>query len=149
MSTFFSELHPALVSFPVALVSVTLFFDIAGLLLKRDIFREVAKYNLYFATVVAILAYLSGHQASEYVNQTFTVPDKKVGEHFIVAKVFLFLIITTFLIRYVSEIATHAKKFFLGLYVFLLVVSFATLLYAGNLGGKLVFDYGAGVKASL
>ncbi len=147
MAELIATLHPPLVSFPFVLLFLILVSELSLLKWPSDILSKVIWLILGVTVVISICAYLSGHEASERVSQTFVVADEAVGEHFLWAKIFLYAAVVTFLLKSVAMVAKFHKSVWQALYLFVLMVSFVLVVYAGFLGGRLVFDHGAGVRA--
>lgn len=149
MFSFLAPLHPPLVAFPLVLIVITLFCELAFLVSAQIIFKQVAKGSLVAALVFAILAYITGHQASEVASRSFVVPDEVIGHHFLIAKISLIVLVPTVALKFISDSAKYSAALFLWLYRMFLIFTCALFIYTGWLGGQLVFKYGAGVFAPI
>lgn len=148
MAEIFAALHPPLVSFPFVLFFIIFVSELILLKWPLPGFPKIIWATLGFTVIVSIIAYLSGHEASERVSQTFVVPDEVVGKHFLWAKIFLYSAVVTFLLKSVSMVARFYRALWQSLYLVVLLWTLACVTYAGLLGGELVFDHGAGVRAA-
>lgn len=149
MSEFFASLHPPLVSFPFVLTLVVLFLDLFEYFKRDDRFARVSLWLLNINAILTFIAYQSGHQASQFASQTFVVLDHVIGIHFFWAKIFLFVIIGAVLFKWAAVFARFNKSIWQTISLVTLVVAAGLIVYVGKLGGNLVFDHGAGVRAVL
>ena len=136
-----NDLHPFLVHFPVALLTVALFFEAAGILLKRDDFARTAWWTQVVGTLGAYAAILSGLMAEKTLKVNGAL--KEVLE---MHKQLAFLIAAVFSVLALWRIGTRGalpvRNRVLYLAAFL---TGAVLLWIGAwYGGELVFRYGAG-----
>ncbi len=148
MSEFVALLHPPLTSFPFVLLWVVVALDVVGYFNKKDFYRLSVIFAVA-ALVAAFVAYQSGHQASQHASITFAVADEVIGEHFLWAKIGLFVLVTMAIFKLVGLFAKFNKEIFRAIAGILAVVSAVIFSFVGHLGGKLVFEYGAGVKAKV
>jgi uncharacterized membrane protein len=149
MSEFVASLHPPLVAFPFVLTWVVLSLDIYELVKRDETYSKLSLYLLNFTAVITFIAYQSGHQASQVASQTFVVSDKDIGVHFLWAKIFLFVMIGALVLKWVAFVARFNRRLWQFLAFVFLSSALALVIYVGQLGGELVFEHGAGVRASL
>lgn len=138
------NIHPLFVHFPIALISVTLFFEGLWWLTKKNQFRDFATYLSYLSTVSVVVAVITGYIASDSIGHEAPGHDF-VHEH---RDVMLWmsgvLLITVLLVIMIPSFrAGQWRRLFI---VPLLLVS-ALLVYGADKGGRLVFEFGVGVKA--
>ena len=145
----FAELHPPLVSFPFVLLFVALVLELCILVRKHIVSQYLIFSFLIVALVLALVSYFSGHEASKLVNQTFQIDDSLVGRHFLFAKLSLFALVPTVIFKYISIAAEFNRSVFKAVYILFLLASLSLVVFTGKLGGELVFDHGAGVRATL
>ena len=141
-------LHPPLTAFPLALLVTAAALEAMHLYKRKIIFNKIGKYTVIIASIFTGLAYLSGYPASESANRTFLVSDEAISWHHTMGRV---LLITTFVCSAFAIVESKAKYYvrtFRVLYLIFLIASLLMVLYTGYLGGKLVFEHGAGVYAS-
>lgn len=141
------DLHPPLSSLPFAFILGCVLAEIACAARPSEMLRSAATFNVLLAAVSAILAFFTGYQASETANQTFVVPDAAISIHHAFGRALLFVVIPCAALRITALHATHGKRAFASLYYVALTASLALAIYTGYLGGKLVFEEGAGVRA--
>ena len=133
------ELHPSLVHFPIALVTVGALFSLLYLALRREWLRWFAPILLSVALLGAVAAYFSG-QAAEDRAEAIGVPDTALEEHESAGIWAFGLIALACLLSW----ATHAPRRGVWLATLVAVVAVAATFRAGHLGGKLVYVHGAG-----
>ncbi|MCB0311401.1 MAG: hypothetical protein KDD42_09205 [Bdellovibrionales bacterium] len=143
------NLHPALVSLPVALFPLVLMLELWKSLWYRKELQFAIYVNVSAAIIGVLLAFFSGYQASELANQSFIVPDQAIERHHRVSQILLFLSLPCGVLCVLSEVAQYARRAFRYLYLLILVSCSALVVYTGYLGGQLVFQHGAGVALEL
>jgi uncharacterized membrane protein len=143
------DLHPPLSSFPIALITVAAMLEFAGAVLNRKILSQTAGICLRIGGVFLIAAFITGNLASEHANQTFTVPDEAIASHYNMGRLLLFCTVPCIALEIFSKRATHGRVGFVIAYRVVLAFIAALVLYTGHLGGELVFEHGAAVKARL
>ena len=138
------NVHPLFVHFPVALILVALFSEAVWWLTRKDHFRRFATYLLYLSTLSAVAAVITGYIASNSLGHD-TPGHDFVHEH---RDVMLWmsgvLVATTVVMLFVRSF--REGKWRRLLLVPLFVIS-GLLVYGADKGGRLVFEYGVGVKA--
>ena len=142
------NLHPPLVAFPVALLSVVVFLEVMAAWRPFSWIRSVISVNLVLAAAAVLVAFFSGYQASELADQTFQVPDDQISWHHAIGRMLLFVIWPCLALGLLYPRARYNRSVLRAGYLFLLLCCFALVLYTGFLGGELVFKFGAGVSAS-
>lgn len=137
------ELHPAIAHFPVALVSIAAVFAVISLFAKKEFFKEVAFWNLLFGVIGAITAVLTG-----LIEEQNLVHNEEIHEILVKHKFsgFVILILSFGLLTWVWVRKNKFRKNEYILWVFFLLIATAVIFYQGFLGGKMVFEQGAGVK---
>jgi uncharacterized membrane protein len=145
---FLSQLHPKVVHFPIALFAIYALLEIIGVLFKKDFFSKSAYLVLFLGILGAIAAVLTGNSAADAIQKmnkiNTIVPADAIGEHIDYANFTLWyfaglLVLRTFVVL--------KKKFSGGaryLFVFLSIIGVFLIYKTGELGGRLVFKYGAG-----
>ena len=142
------NLHPPLSSVPITLLVVTILLEIIHIVRPSSGARSAARFTLLFSACSAVLAFFSGYPASDAANQTFLVPDEAISRHHTIGRLFLIAIWPCVAVSWISDRARHAQAMFRGAYFILLFLSASLAIFAGYLGGELVFVHGAGVSAS-
>jgi uncharacterized membrane protein len=133
------ELHPSVVHFPIALVTVGALFSVLYLALRREWLRWFAPVLLSLALLGSVAAYFSG-QAAEDRAEEIGVPEAALEEHESAGIWALGLIALASLLSW----ATHVPKRGVWLATLIAVLAVAATLRTGHLGGQLVFVHGAG-----
>ncbi len=137
-------LHPKIIHFPIALLLTALLFAILAIVFKkkRELFKEILFWNILLGTLGAITAVITGLIAEDKLVHNDAIHEVlKTHEllGFIIAGVFIILTFWLLLRRSKMDM----KEFIL--LTFWLAVISGTLAYSANLGGKMVFELGAGV----
>jgi uncharacterized membrane protein len=138
-------IHPALAHFAVVLPIVALVFALIYLLKRDERMSKVTTFALAFAMVAMGLAWFSGSQAGPDVYPLLSDEGQKtLLEH---KGYGLYLFVAMVVAAVIMFFGYQKKKFLaeLAATVVLLLASGVTL-YQGSLGGKLVYEYGAGVE---
>ncbi|MDP9229865.1 MAG: DUF2231 domain-containing protein [Bacteroidota bacterium] len=137
------KLHPAIVHFPVALLSIAALFAVISLFIKKDFFKEIAFWNLLLGVIGAVVAVLTGlieEQNLIHNEEIHQILEKHKFTGFVIL-----ILAQTLLTWYWVRKNKFGKKEYI-LWVLFLVLGPAMLTYQGFLGGKMVFEQGAGVK---
>lgn len=137
------ELHPAIVHFPIALITIAALFAVLSLFSKKEFFKGAAFWNLLIGVVCAIAAVITG-----FMEEQSLVHNDEIHQALLKHKytgfgilIFSFILLTWGWVR--------KNKFRKGEYVawaISLLLGTAAVFYQGFLGGKMVFEQGAGVK---
>jgi uncharacterized membrane protein len=140
------NLHPALASFPPVLILIAAALEIAD---RRGRFRTTIRLHLVLAVIFVTATFFTGYGASETANQTFVVADSVIATHHSVGRLLLFLIFPCAALEVVAHRAVHGRRLFFAAYALTLAACVLLVVYTGYLGGQLVFEHGAGVRATL
>ncbi len=141
-----AELHPPIVHFAIALTVVGVLFDLIGFSLSRDSLKQVGFWNIIVGVVALWAAMFSG-EAAETTTERFV---KSIGiegifeAHEILGKFlpgFFTLIGVLRIYLYIKE----NKKLFIT-YLALGIIGIVLVGLQGRIGGKMVYEYGVGVK---
>ena len=133
------ELHPSVVHFPIALVTVGALFSVLYLALRREWLRWFAPVLLSLALLGSVAAYFSGQSAEDRAEE-MGVPEAALEEHESAGIWALGLIALASLLSW----ATHVPRRGVWLATLIAVLAVAATLRTGHLGGQLVFVHGAG-----
>jgi uncharacterized membrane protein len=137
-------IHPRIVHFPIALLITAAVFGILALIFKskRNMFKEVLFWNLVLGVAGVFVAIISG------LREEKTLPHNEaihsiMETHELLGFIFsgIFLAVLIWMIVRKSKMKTLE---FLGVVV-ILVLSSGLLGYSAHLGGKMVYQEGAGV----
>ena len=102
---------------------------------------------LVLAAIAVVATFFSGYQASDVADQTFMIDDAVIGYHHVWGRALLFLVVPCAALQLISERASYNRSIFRGAYLVTLLICLGLAGYTGFLGGKLVFEHGAGVFA--
>ncbi|MFN4315323.1 MAG: DUF2231 domain-containing protein [Chitinophagaceae bacterium] len=137
------ELHPAIVHFPIALIAIAALFAVLSLFFKKEFFKVAAFWNLLLGVAFAIAAVLTG-----FIEEQTLVHNDEIHQTLVKHKftgfgilIFSFILLTWGWVR-----KNRFRKGEYAAWAFLLVLGTAAVFYQGYLGGKMVFEQGAGVK---
>jgi len=148
-SNFLAELHPKIVHFPIALLSIYAMLEIAGILLKKESVNKCALLLLCLGVAASFFAVLSGNDAFSAFQLWTKESTDVLNEH---QKYATFLLWFSLIICALRFFLTLKKKFkgykkFVFL-IFSLIILF--LVYqTGEHGGKLVAKFGIGTELDL
>lgn len=138
-----SQLHPFAIHFPIALLLISLVAETLWIVRKQEFWRDMAFWLLLFGASGAFLAAITGGWAEDALQMSHELHEK-VEQHetvgYIIAWLYAALLVWKILRR--KAMSVTENRTFLGA----MLVAAALLLYTGFLGGKLVYEYGAGVK---
>lgn len=140
--------HPLLTSFPLVLLWLVLAAELWLLLVRPWPWAtSMIRVHLVAAVFATMAAFFSGYQASELANQTFRVPDSVISLHHAWGRALLFLVVVTAAAHEVALRAQFHRSAFRTLYRVLLIASVISVSITNYLGGTLVFEHGAAVRA--
>lgn len=139
------NIHPLLVHFPIAFLSAFFVLDLVSTLAKKEQWRIVASWFLYFGTVATVFAVISGFLAANSVAHGGNVHDLMERLELLGMSVLLLtIVLSIWRMRSGGVIrGGGANSFFLILSAMLCVL----LIVSADLGGLLVYKYGVGVEA--
>jgi len=136
------HLHATLNHFPVALLFVTVLFDVAGSITKRESLRAAALWTLWAGVVVGWAAVVAGLQAEDVIDHGEGIHQiMEQHETSALATMAAFTVVLAYKLFRRGNLARWEE-------VALRVVSvwgFIGLFFTGALGGKMQFDHAAGV----
>jgi uncharacterized membrane protein len=133
-------LHPLLTHFPMALLSVTLLWDILGLIFKNTLWWHISFWSLVVGLAFAVPVLVTGLLDSVTIAKDS--PEEKIMMlHMYVMLCAAALYLGDVLVR-IGHIVPTAGH--LILVMALSIVSFLTLAVGGWYGGELVYKHGIG-----
>lgn len=139
------NIHPMLVHFPLAFISTFFVLDVVGTLAKKQHWRNVASWLLYFGTITAVFTVMAGFIAANTVAHGDEVHEiMERHEHFGVSVLSLAAILSVWRWKAGGVMQAGANGFFLVLAALMCVV----MLLGADLGGLMVYKYGVGVDAA-
>ena len=137
-------IHPKIVHFTIALFPMSIFFEIAGMLTKKESWKKASGLNLVFAGAAAVATVRSGLVAANNVAHN-DAAHATMETHETIGYIVLGIILVLLVWRIVLKSA--AVKKFSWLYLLLGLGGVGLMLTGANLGGKMVYTYGVAVKA--
>lgn len=139
------NIHPLLVHFPLAFLTTFFVLDLAGTLAKKQHWRNVASWLLYFGTIAAVFTVIAGFVAANSVAHGDDVHEiMERHEHFGVSVLSLAILLSAWRVKSGGVIQGGANGFFLMLAALLSVL----LMLGADLGGLMVYHYGVAVDAA-
>lgn len=138
------NIHPLLVHFPIAFLSVFFALDLVATLAKKPQWRSIASWFLYFGTITALFTVIAGLIAANSVAHGQDVHDiMERHEHFGLSVLSLAAVLSIWRMKSGGLILGGANSFFLILSALLCVL----MALGADLGGLMVYHYGVAVKA--
>jgi uncharacterized membrane protein len=138
-------LHPALVHFPIALMTLSFVFDLLGRVLHKRSFYSSGWWTLCAAAVTAIIALPLGYfdmNRAMLDDQTHELVDIHLKIGWVLLVVIVLLTIWRWAIRRLPDRGPG------GGYLAAAFLVMALTLFQGWYGGEMVYGHGAGVAAA-
>jgi len=139
------NIHPLLVHFPLAFLSTFFALDVIATLAKKQHWRNIASWLLYFGTVGAVFTVIAGFIAANSVahgDDVHAIMERH--EHLGVSVLSLAVLLSAWRLKSGGVIQGGANSFFLSLAGLLSVL----MMLGADLGGLMVYKYGVAVKAA-
>lgn len=143
------ELHPPIVHFAIALVIISIISDFLGITLKKESLKNTGFWTLMFGAVAVVLAFITGHQAEEVVEKSIegTVAYKILENHEFIGTLTLISVLILAGFRFILNKVSDIRL--MGIYLIVGFIVMAIVGLQGRIGGKLVYEYGVGVKLNV
>lgn len=138
-------LHPILVHFPIALLFVSVLFDLVGATLSRDSFREGALWLLGLGLTGGIAAAIAGGLAEDAAEKA-GIAESLIERHEAFAQATLVIMAVLLLSRLLLRNRFSPRSF--AVYMAAATVGLLSLIATGHTGGDLVYKHGAGVTTA-
>ncbi len=143
LSQYFATWHPALVHFPIALLFVAAGLEFFGYLRRDEKALWAGNVVLILGTIGLCFSFISGNFAEIWAAHAFIPQDPiKVHESYATITSWAFIALVAFR----SFLSSERKPHLFRLYLALLLGALYALYLTGAQGGKLVYQYAAGVK---
>ncbi len=139
------RLHAALNDFPAALLFVSVLFDLAGAILKRETLKTVGFWTLLtgvVGTAAAVGAGLLTEDVIDHSDSAHALMERH--EAFGLAVLVVFLVLAAW--RLVRRGTWRPRELPVALAVG--AVGVGLMVYTANLGGRLVFDHALGIPTA-
>ncbi len=137
--------HPLFVHFPIALIVVIAFCEIAALLTRKTIFRQASLVLAVFVVFGAIGSVATGLAAEESVEHS-AAAHELMETHELVGIIFLGIVVIYAVMRLVFR--NRSGGITALICAILAVVALAVVFYGAYLGGEMVYRYGVGVQTA-
>jgi uncharacterized membrane protein len=138
------NIHPLLVHFPIALLSLFFAFDLLGSLAKKPHWRRLASSFLYLGTISALFTVIAGFQAAESIPHGQNVHKiMETHERFGLSVLSLATALSAWRLKNHGLVQGGANV----LYLILSSLLFLILSLGADLGGLMVYHYGVAVDA--
>jgi len=140
------NVHPLFVHFPIALLSVGLICDVAGVVLKKDSLSSAGWGLQAFGVAAAATEAVTGLLAAPsllHSESAHEVMEAHETLELIAVGVFILL----FAWRSVGRTRLPRKTVLTVVFFVVYAAAVGTLLYGAHLGGRLVYEFGIGVSA--
>lgn len=137
------KLHPAFVAFPITLFISSTIFAAIFLFTKKEQFKEFIFWTLLFGVIGAVIAVFTGLLEEKNLIHNEAMHEILQNHKYNGFAIFIFF--QTLLIWFWIRKNKMLKNEFIVFFVCLIVGS-GMVFFQGYLGGKMVFEYGAGVK---
>lgn len=137
------DLHPFTVQFAVALLLVSVLFDILAMTTDRPHLHLVGWWNLFVGFLASLFAVITGLYAKNNASFTSEIyPVLTYHQWLGIAVAALFTILFVWRSSMQRQIYDRWKTIYISVSIFSAIV----LLTTGLLGGQLVFQHGANVE---
>ena len=143
---FLAQFHPPVVHFAIALVIAGILFDIAGFVLSRESLRNAGFWTIIFGAFAVWGAMFTGHYAEEIVEDAVkgTPAYELLEVHEEIGEILPWVVSVLAGFRVFLTLRPNKKLFILYLLAGLVIAGIVG--FQGRLGGKMVFEYGIGIK---
>ncbi len=146
---FLSQLHPRLVHFPIAFFILYFFFELSGVIFKKEFLLNSALLILIAGVLTALLAVLSGNQA--HVAAKLLLTNKRelssmIELHEDYATVTIFYFSALLFLRLYFSFKKKLNGNLRYLFILLGLIGCYLIYITGIYGGDLVFKYGIGTQ---
>jgi len=134
-----THLHPMIVHFPIALVTIGFLAELLSVFIKKETFLPKFSFTLLIVgTLTAIAAVLAG---VFFTNEISGEAGAVRGTHALFAFITLVLLVVTSILKslpYINGIVSNSTKIMAFIFYLLAVISVSI---TGFLGGSLVYNY--------
>ena len=141
--------HPQLVHFPIAFLLLSFIFDLVGAARNSDKWNQFGGIILLLAIISAFAALQSGESSKETLNPMTENLQEAVEEHENLASTTFFFILVLGIFRGWLQLKGMFNSWLRWGYIILIGTGVFMILRVGNLGGKLVYQHGAGVNKNV
>lgn len=147
---FLSQLHPQVVHFPIAFMSVYVVFEIIGIISGKEFYQKTAYLFLFLGVLTAVAAVITGNQAADiasgWKDRGAVIPTELISEHEDYANITMWYFTGMLVLRTYIFIKKKFTGFYKYLFILLAFIGLYFVYQAGYHGGKLVYDHGVGTE---
>jgi len=142
-----SKLHPAVVHFPVAFLSLFILFELINQFLNS---RELKKYSLIILSlgiIGGIVSVLTGNQSYQFLTNNFHLTEhhlQKISDHELFASITIWYFVGILIIQFYFFIKKKNESRVRYLFVIFIILGSILLYYTASIGGELVYNFGIG-----
>jgi uncharacterized membrane protein len=137
-------LHPAIVHFPIALVTISFIADLLGSLLNKTALRVTAFWSLAAAFIFGIVTVITGYW--DMTRDTLGETDRYVDFHMDTGLLLLAAVVVMFVWRWFTY--ARRQQVVTKFYLVVAFIVFCLTIFQGWYGGEMVYSQGAGVAAA-
>ncbi|MBN1967884.1 MAG: DUF2231 domain-containing protein [Candidatus Delongbacteria bacterium] len=141
-----SNLHPITVHFPIALLTVSVLFEVLSAFTNVSSFKITAKWTFLTGYVSLLLVLGTGLLA---VNGPYANFNEKSAELLTYHKAAAFISISLFgvllLWRFFNRLEVPEKKSSLMIYLLVSILSVSVMSFGGHTGGLMVYKHAVGI----
>jgi uncharacterized membrane protein len=139
-----ANVHPLLVHFPIALLTVFLVVEVFAMILKKESLENVASWLLYLGTLGALASVAAGWFAAQSIPHDSTVHDVMETHEMLGFSVLAVAVILSLWRLFAGAPVSAMGR---ALHLLLAFVMVGLLVVGADLGGMMVYKYGVAVKA--
>lgn len=147
---FMAELHPFVVHFPIALLTLYIGLEVTTYFIKNDTLDNFTTLILLLAIFTAVNAVLTGNQAEQVASSVMdkapAVVKETIEHHEEFATYTLWYFLVILVIRYYLVQKNKMTRLFKMLIIILALLGGILIFQTGFTGGKLVHKYGVGTE---
>ena len=138
--------HAALNDLPAALLFVTVMFDIAAWITKRESLRATALWTLWTGVIGGWLAVVAGLQAEEVIDHGNEIHDiMEPHETLALTTMAIFTVVLAYKLFRRAKLSRPEELVLRGASF----AGFITLIWTAVLGGRMFFEHAAGVPTAV
>jgi len=139
-------IHPVTVHFTIALFTISILFDLIGMITRNEKWHQAGWYNLIFAGIASLISVFTGLIDSNQLHlqsEAAATLDTHKTAAFIISAMILGCLFWR--ITFKGNFPHRRKLVYFGIVIF----GFLVLVYGSYQGGKLVYQYGIGVHSPM
>jgi uncharacterized membrane protein len=133
--------HPIVVHFTVALLMTALLFELLRLVTRKEMFGEVARWNMIFGGLAALVTFATGVLAESHV--VIAGGAREIFERHETIGYITMILAVILLIWHIVPGRLYRRLY--SLYLVILMAVVISLSIGAYYGGRLVYDFGVGV----